>query len=73
MLLHTIANHNYIFPQNDFKTETVKYQNCLFEGFWKKNNDQNSQFCISRLISTNPADYLREEYSLGKFLPIIKK
>ena len=73
MLLHTIANHNSIFPQDNFKTEIVKYQNCLFEGVWKKNNSENMQFCISRLISTNPADYLRKEYSLGNFLPINKK
>ncbi len=63
MLLHSIMMRDAIFPPEQSESSCI-YQN----GRWFEGSRQNGQFCISRVISTNPADYLR--YTPGQTLSL---
>ena len=63
MLLHSIAAHDAVFPQDFPERCCISYQNCRMEG-----SLQNGQFCICRILSTDPADFLR--YAPGQLLPV---
>ena len=63
MLLHSIAAHNAVFPAE------LSENSCIFrDGRWFEGSWQQGQLCVSRIISTNPADYLR--YSPGQLLSV---
>lgn len=63
-MLYTILSLDDVFPPaSEPAPEEIRVGNCLFEG---RRDGQN--FLISRMISTNPADYLDERYSPGKRL-----
>ena len=62
MILHSIAMRDSLFPQEYPETCFIFRGGCRLEGISEK-----GQFRISRVISTNPADYLR--YSPGQMLP----
>lgn len=63
MLLHSIGAHDAIFPPS------LPEYSCLHrKGRWFEGSCQNGRFCISRVISTDPADYLR--YHPGQSLSL---
>lgn len=62
MILHSIAMRDSVFPQEYPEISCIFCGDCRLEGISEK-----GQFRISRVISTNPADYLR--YSPGQLLP----
>ncbi len=61
MMLYTIIDPQEIFlQQKNLKYSYKKVDNCILEGV-QYNND----ILISRIVSTNPKDYLNANYQLG--------
>ncbi|OJU12729.1 MAG: hypothetical protein BGN88_03880 [Clostridiales bacterium 43-6] len=61
MFLYTMMPKEYIFNEAEgTQPETGSYKNCFFEGTRGAEG-----FVISRLISTNPADYLNKDFTPG--------
>lgn len=61
MVLHTIVRLNDIFPQPDLpQFEYKKDDNRYIEGYRTK-----AGFVITRLMSTDPRDYLEHKYDSG--------
>ncbi|MGI5893179.1 MAG: YlzJ-like family protein [Candidatus Merdivicinus sp.] len=64
MILHTILLPEQIFPAKIPETELHTVNGCLCECISNKEG-----LCISRLISTNPADFLNPALSPGMPVP----
>lgn len=60
MILWTIEPFDRIFPTELSKTVTMNIASGFIEG-----NMTPEGFSVSRLVSTNPKDYLNEEYFPG--------
>lgn len=62
MILHTILDPMEIFyEEKNLKYCYKKVDKCMLEGV--KYNNEN--ICLSRIISTNPKDYLNPEWTPG--------
>lgn len=72
MILHTIVDSDSIFYQSNFnpfgepgKPREVSLRrlegNALLEG-----ENTGNGVCVSRIISTNPQDYLNSSYQIGQ-------
>lgn len=60
-MLYTIVNLNDVFPQPQLpKFECKKEDNRYIEGYQTKGG-----FVITRLMSTDPRDYLDHKYDIG--------
>ena len=60
MILWTVEPYDRIFPTELSKTITMNIASGFIEG-----SITPLGFSVSRLVSTNPADYLKSEYSPG--------
>lgn len=60
MILWTVESFDRIFPTEFSKTVTMSIAGGFLEG-----NMTPEGFSVSRLVSTNPKDYLNSEYSPG--------
>lgn len=60
MILWTIEPFDRIFPTELSKTVTMSIASGFLEGSMTPEG-----FSVSRLVSTNPKDYLNKEYSPG--------
>ena len=65
MILWTIEPVDRIFPTELSKTVTMSISGGFLEGSISPKG-----FSVSRLISTNPKDYLNKEYSPGNIRKI---
>lgn len=66
-MLYTIVSPDEVMAMepSDPRLETVRLGSRLFEGVRNQNG-----FIISRMISTNPSDYLNDCYSPGRRLKV---
>lgn len=61
MLIHSFVPPEYLVdPPPAPALETVSQNGMVFEGVWDRQD-----FIVSRLISTNPADYLNPSFAPG--------
>lgn len=60
MILWTVEPYDRIFPTELSKTVTMSISGGFLEGSMTQKG-----FSVSRLVSTNPKDYLNKEYSPG--------
>lgn len=66
MLIHSVAPLPLLLPPaGSPPAETLPAGGALLEG-----RRMPEGFCISRLISTNPADYLNPRYAPGSICPL---
>ncbi|MBQ7875283.1 MAG: hypothetical protein IJ306_09045 [Oscillospiraceae bacterium] len=65
MILWTVEPFDRIFPTELSKTVTMSIASGFLEGSMTPRG-----FAVSRLISTNPKDYLNSEYSPGNIRKI---
>lgn len=65
MLIHSITAHNLLLPPQELSPSEFR----PWRKGWVEGEEQNGQFCIRRLISTDPADYLNPAYAPGQILP----
>ena len=61
MILHTILPMEEIFPQKLPEIQLKRINGCLCECI----QGETGRLTVSRLISTDPADYLRPEFFPG--------
>lgn len=69
MILHSVAPLEYLLPQEtDFREEEVPVLGAVLCG---RRTPQG--LMITRLISTNPADYLNDRFAPGSLYPFPAK
>ena len=71
MLLYTIYDPNLIFNNqniNDTQANTSYCETNVDGIMVQVSHDNNNDFCIERVISTNPADYLNPKLQPGSII-----
>ena len=66
MVLYTPLSHEEIFPPEEDEIQTIEYQGRTMHV--RRNDD--GEYQLVRLISTNPADYLNNTFQPGSIINI---
>lgn len=64
MLIHSIVSPDALLSVPESPVRSLR----PWGGAWLEGWEQNGQFCVQRIISTNPADYLNPKLSPGQIV-----
>ena len=70
MIIHSIVPHELIFPQSD--QEFSSQMSLTREGIPMIVEQSGNMYKVIRIMSSNPADYLRDDFTPGSFISLIE-